>query len=589
VSRAGPLLRPELLALLLLAAAALGVWPVGAYPIDGDWACMWSLARLRETGEIRVFDWMPRPLWTHLAWGWLFTLPVGFSFTAAKLSTLATAALGMLALASGLRFAGASERTIVVAALALLFHPLFFFHAFLFEADVPAAAWSTWALVGYARGLAAAPRPAPGWLALGSLAACLGGGAQPSALLVVAAVGLHLVAFERRALRAPRTWLAAFALPAAALAVFGLGDGQGLGGSDASGGPLASLAGGWARTSGLEAAWLVYVIAAYTAGFTLPLVAALPLRAFRPGAGLRARAALAAAGVLGLLFAWGALGAEWLFPYLPDRWTRFGYWNPNEVLLGARPVLWSEEVAWALSVVLLLSLVAVLLLLSRAPAPEGGDTQARRSLRRLAGCLLVLQLAHALAAAPILLDRQLLTLAPTALVVVALATRELPRWLPFLLLWTPLAACSLAGTHDAHAMSRAAFAAGEALRAQGVDPALVDAGHAFAGWHMHVRSQQELRAGLPPRWRGGLGGSTSDPWYLRRVAPRVLSRYKVTLSEQMASEGWLHGVAPPARSIALLPSWSNHRVLRRLTWHSLWPWGERELFVLEDPSAVDPG
>jgi hypothetical protein len=105
---------------------------------------------------------------------------------------------------------------------------------------------------------------------------------------------------------------------------------------------------------------------------------------------------------------------------------------------------------------------------------------------------------------------------------------------------------------------------------------------------MYERSQAELRQGLPPRWRDGTRGSTSDPWYLRLLAPRVLSRYKVSLSREPDTQLWRDAVAPSARPTALLPRWSGHRVLRQIEWHSWWPWGARALFVLEDPEAATP-
>jgi hypothetical protein len=579
-------LRLELGLAALLAVATLLVWPFGAYAIEDDWAYLRSLVLLRDTGELRILDWNPMSLVSHVAWGWLATAPFGFSFDAARLSVLLLSFAGVLGFVSFLRFARVPERTVALAALALLFHPLVSFQAFLFATDAPALAWTTLALAAYARGLAAPQAPSARWLALGSLAACLGGGARQSALLVVGALGLALLLFDRAALRRPRVWLAAFAPPVAAVLAFALWYRFVHGPTETWGGSLATIAEGWRRTSPGAAAWTAYVVAAYTAFFALPLLAALPLASFRPGRGWRGRAALALCAAAAAVFAVQTLGRGALFPYLRNKLTRFGYWSPNEVVLGARPVLWGEPVAWLLGVLLLAAVAGLLLLASRAGEAAPAEGRERTASLRLLGCLFALQLAYALVTAPILFDRHLIALAPTALGLAALGAAGPARVLPFLACWLPLAAWSVAGTHDAHALSRAAFQAGEALVAEGVDPALIDAGYAFVGWHMYERSQAELRQGLPPRWRDGRGEATSDPWYVRLLAPRVLSRYRVTLSRAPDTALWRDAVAPAARPISLLPAWSGQRVVRELAWRSYWPWAERPLFVLEDPTAA---
>lgn len=582
--------RLELGLLLVFALAALLVWPFGDYAIEDDWAYLRSLVILHDTGQLRILDWNPMSLVSHVAWGWLATLPTGFSFTAARLSVAVLAAAGVLGFVALLRFARVPERTVALAALALLLHPLVFFQAFLFATDAPAMAWTTLALAAYARGIVSPGAPSARWLALGSLLACLGAGARQSALLGVGALGLHLLIFDRRALLAPRTWLAGLAPPAAAALGFAYWYRFVHGPTATWGGSLATIAEGWRRTSPIEAAWTVYVILAYTAFFALPLLAALPLASFRPGRGWRGRAALAVAAGAAGLFALEAFGEDLLFPYLRNKLTRFGYWSPNEVMLGARPVLWGEEVAWVLGALLLAGVIALALLLSRACESDGagaGDGEApHRTSLRLLGCLLALQLAYAVATAPILFDRHLIALAPTVIGLAALGAAGAPRVLPFLAIALPLAAWSIAGTHDAHSMSRAAWRAGEALVAEGVDPALIDAGYAFTGWHMYERSQAEIRQGLPPRWRGGRGESTSDPWYLRLLAPRVLSRYKVSLSREMDAEEWRDALGASARATSLLPAWSGHRVLERREWRAYWPWGVQPLFVLEDRAAA---
>jgi hypothetical protein len=176
------------------------------------------------------------------------------------------------------------------------------FQSFLFATDAPAVAWTTLALAAYARGLATPGAPSAPWLALGSLFACLGGGARQSALLVVGALGLTLLLFDRRALRHARTWLAGFAPPLLATLAFALWYRFVHGPTETWGGSLATIVEGWRRTPLAGSAWTVYVVAAYTAFFALPLLAALPAASFRPGRGWRGRSALALCAAAALLF-----------------------------------------------------------------------------------------------------------------------------------------------------------------------------------------------------------------------------------------------------------------------------------------------
>ena len=571
-----------LLALAIVLAAAL-VWPIGSYAIDDDWAYLRSLWRLHETGELRILDWNPMSLVAHLAWGWLFGEAFGFHFTVARLSVLALLGVECLALIALLRRMQVREGNVLLVGLALVLNPLHFFQSLLYATDVPATAWSTAALALYARGLATSQRPALGSLLLGSACAAVAGGVRQGAALVAGAPLAYLLLYERRALRDPRTWLATLLVPVVAGGAFLAWYQLVHGATPTYRASLLHVKLGLAGLAPLQAAWWAYTPLAYAAFFALPVLVALPLRAHRPGPGWQGRAALAAGAAAAALFAWSALARGFVFPYLRNRLTRFGFWSPNEALLGAPPVLWPDWAGWVVSALLAAGALALLLAWSRAPGPQA-PAGARAALR-LVGVAFALQLAYAFVTSPILFDRHLLPLAPLALLLAAGSAPALRlRPLAYAACLAPLAFYSVAGTHDAHAVSRAAFRAGEALVAQGIDAACIDAGYAFVGWHMYERSQEEIARGLPPRWRERGPGRAGDPWYLRVIAPRVLARYRVAFSERMDVAAWRDAVAPWARHIAFLPTLEGDRVLRRVPYRSYWPWGVRDLFVLEDPS-----
>ena len=51
-------------------------------PFVDDWAYAWSVEHLLRTGEMRILDWSTSINIVQVAWGALFCVPFGFSFTA---------------------------------------------------------------------------------------------------------------------------------------------------------------------------------------------------------------------------------------------------------------------------------------------------------------------------------------------------------------------------------------------------------------------------------------------------------------------------------------------------------------------------
>jgi len=586
--------RPELLVALVILASTLLVWPFGDYLVDDDWAYTRSLSILAEEGRLQILGWNPMTLVVHLAWGWLFTSVLGFSFSAAKLSTVALLLVECLALISILRHMGARESTLAMAALALLFCPVHFFQSFLYATDVPTLAWTTLSLLFYLRGLAGARGPSHRDLVLGSLFCALAFGVRQGGILVAAALFLHLLVFERVRLREPRTWLACFGVPLVAAAALQLWYHGVHGPTRAYLDSLERIFGYLENVGPAQVAYVVYTLFAYLALPLLPLVVALPfsgwLPRFESGAVAR-RAGPAIVGAAILLFAWMTFVRERPFPYLHNKITRFGFLSPNELIVGAREVLWGPELAWGLSVALLVAGAVFVLRWSAAPQGEAAEADSqvfRTAAFRLLSLYLALVLGYSALTFGIVFDRHLLVLAPPALLLLAGGLDPLESFRPvrFALCLLPLAFYDIAATHDVHAFSRAAFAAGRDLVEQGVDVSDIDAGYAFDGWHMYERSwADDSEHPTLRRARHSRDGGT-DPWYVHGVTPGVRTKYMISLSRRMEFARWREG-QPWWSHLFGRPRLQAYRVLDQRSYRSYWPWRRSPLYVLVDRRLED--
>jgi hypothetical protein len=273
---------------------------------------------------------------------------------------------------------------------------------------------------------------------------------------------------------------------------------------------------------------------------------------------------------------------QFIFPYLRNKITMFGYLSPNELVVGARDVLWPPGLAPALSGVLLVGVVGFVLRALGGPVRDDGADDVRRTTRRLATTLLCLQLVMVFLTMGIAFDRHLLVLMPTALIVFvgSLPPRTELRWRRAAGCLVPLALYAVAGTHDVHAFSRAAFRAGERLIADGVDARFIDAGYAFDGWHVYERGVQgqDARPGEHRR-------PDRRPWWIRVVTPGVRSRFVISLSETMETDAWAHGVSPWAGNIAFVPALDGYRTIRSHPYRSYWPFERKRVYVLADETG----
>jgi hypothetical protein len=142
--------------LLLLFAwimAALIVNPVGDFPLNDDWAYGSAVRTLVEKRDLRLSDWTATNLVAQVFWGALFCLPVGFSFTALRVSTLTLGLVGVVATYGLLREVRASAMLAFFGSLVFAFSPIYFALSFTFMSDVPFAAIATAASYLLLRGL----------------------------------------------------------------------------------------------------------------------------------------------------------------------------------------------------------------------------------------------------------------------------------------------------------------------------------------------------------------------------------------------------------------------------------------------------
>jgi hypothetical protein len=580
---------------LSIACSYLLVWPVGEYLVDDDWIFTRSLYYLAEEGRLRILAYNPMSLVGHLAWGALFTSVFGFGFTQAKLSTAVLLFVECLALRALLRRAGAAETTALLATLAVVFSPVHFFQSFLFATDVPTLAWSTLALLFYAKGFAESGPRSYRALLVAALCVSWAWTIRQGAIVGAAAPALYLLLFDRARLRDPKTLMASFGPPA--IAVLGFQYWYLF-----VHGPTASYQISTRNIlgflDGVNAQTLLgagYALGCYLAFFLLPVLLAAGLPAVRALRGPRRALWLVSWGGIAAGFLWFNLWLGMLFPYIRNKITRFGYLSPNEVIVGAREPLWGDGVAWLWSILLVIGLG---LLVARwiagpepqAETPETHGGRERKVTLRLAAVLLGLQLVYAFLTIGILFDRHLIALIPAAMVafVGCLTPGSRLRLVPYTLCLLPLAFYSIAGTHDVHAFSRAAATAGRALIEEGIDPQRIDAGFAFDGWHMYERSWRGDETGRPRHFaRSGEGDEHLDANWVQDLAPGILTQYVVSLSPRMQPRRWRPALSHWAVELPQ-PRLGLYRVVDQHPYFRYWPWGEAAVYTLVDRSLEEP-
>ncbi len=85
-------------------------------PFIDDWVYAWPVRHLLETGRLAVTDYSTSPQFAQTLWGALLSLPLGFSFTALRVSTWLTWVLMLWGLYLLVRELGGTSRNALLAA-----------------------------------------------------------------------------------------------------------------------------------------------------------------------------------------------------------------------------------------------------------------------------------------------------------------------------------------------------------------------------------------------------------------------------------------------------------------------------------------
>lgn len=137
--------------IFIFLAMVVLVNPVGDFPLNDDWSYGLAVERLLR-GHLELGRWSAMTLIGQVLWGTLFAWPLGFSFTALRISTLVLALGAIITTYLLLLEVQRSRRMAFFGALVFLACPLFFPLANSFMTDVPFVAVSLIACLFYLRG-----------------------------------------------------------------------------------------------------------------------------------------------------------------------------------------------------------------------------------------------------------------------------------------------------------------------------------------------------------------------------------------------------------------------------------------------------
>jgi hypothetical protein len=127
--------------------------PIGEFPLNDDWSYSRAVHTLITHGRFELSDFTAMPLLTQMAWGALFCLPFGFSFTALRLSTVVLGLAGIIGTYALLRVFDVHRRMVLLGALLLVVNPLYFVLSLTYMTDVPFVALSSVSLACIASGV----------------------------------------------------------------------------------------------------------------------------------------------------------------------------------------------------------------------------------------------------------------------------------------------------------------------------------------------------------------------------------------------------------------------------------------------------
>lgn len=464
--------------------------PVRFYPINDDWAYVHSVSDLSEW-SYKIPDWAQATSIGHIAWGALFSLAFGQSFTALTWATLLMGAAGALLFYGLLRHLDIAPAYALLGAALLSFNPMYVYLCYSFMTDITFLVYFLAASLCFVRAMQGRGEH---WLWLGSVAAALAYLTRQFGLLIVAAA-LFFLWWSCK-----WTWRRALAItviPLGAFVLFTLWE-------RSQPTPLISyyLDDLRARAlSNLPGAVLdrSQTIAASLMLPALCLGVLLPLRHV-----LRRRLILWALPLFGVLTALNSLNLMnfgSVFPANGNVLFNGGFYTCCNIA-----PIWPQAV-WTL-LGLFASLVGTLLLIwltgeilrwwKTRPWERRADTDPTLMLYVCA----TLFAAATLFITPLLFDRYLLPVIPM-LIVAALrrlqeeSGRRKPESRGGPLLWRVvlvafLASFSLIAQADSYARAAARWRAAEGLAAQGISRSQIYAGFEWEGWYLYDEGERRM-------------------------------------------------------------------------------------------------
>jgi len=523
----------------------LGLIPVFVdAPVGDDWVYTRSVETLLRSGEIEILDLSVVTLLFQILWGSFFSLVLGTSFGAMRLSTFVLVLFSGAAMYGLCRELGLARGRAALGTAAYLFNPLTFVLAFTFMTDGQFTALTLIAAYFYVHGLNPT-RIDPLAIVVGSAVAALAFLTRQQGALIPLAIGCYLVVarrwrFDRASVRLT-IWVAA--IPAITFGLFYLWL-TNVHGTPEQQSVFAEkiISAGWDDTR-LLFARMTHIEFTYLGFFLLPIALAvipgiarwrMPIR--WPGI------ALLLGGTAVLLVGLRLFGESGrIMPYIPQFVGGHGV-GPTD-LYGGRPSMLGVDRREVLTTLCAASAFVFVLLVARRL-----DDQRRTPQRAAAALVAAIAIWQVIGILPpsfhfrnwiISVDRYLLPMVPFGIALLLWASRDVALVRPLgWLVVSAYALFSVVSTRDYLVFQDATWAMSRTAIEAGVPLTKLDGGASWDGYHLYEYSlaneiTQQTRGGP---WWTHLFGPATDSTYV--VATGVITGYDPIFVREYSS--WLH-------------------------------------------------